>query len=156
MFTSEGVLEGYIGSCLDVTELKRLEEENLHRQKLESVGVMAAGIAHDFNNLLGGIIAQLQLVEEEALAHAPIMEDLRKIKSLALRGSEIVRELMVYAGRETTNVELLDLSALVGEMLELLKVSVSKRAILRTALANDLPAIKAQPSQVRQFVMNQI
>ena len=156
MFTSGGDFEGYIGSCIDITDLKRAQEENLHRQKLESVGVLAAGIAHDFNNLLGGILIQAQVVEDEMPARPPIVDELRKIKNLALRGSEIVRELMVYAGRETTRVEPLDLSALVEDMLELLKISISKRAVLTIRLAKNLPAVKAQASQIRQILMNLI
>ncbi|HUK19110.1 MAG TPA: hypothetical protein VLW65_21965, partial [Bryobacteraceae bacterium] len=52
-------------SQLAEAELKRTQEENLSRQKLESVGALASGIAHDFNNLLGGILAEAQLVKDE-------------------------------------------------------------------------------------------
>ena len=55
----------------DITELKRTQEEALARQKLESVGVLAAGIAHDFNNLLGGILAEAELVEADMPADSP-------------------------------------------------------------------------------------
>lgn len=154
VFTSAGVFEGYIGSCVDITDLKRAQEENFHRQKLESIGVLAAGIAHDFNNLLGGILAQAQLVEDELPVDGPLVEDVQKIRTLGVRASEIVRELMVYAGQEKNGFETVDLSTLVIEMLELLKISMSKRAVLKTSLDTDLPAIQAQASQIRQIVMN--
>jgi len=154
MFSANGQFEGYIGSCLDISELKRAQEENVHRQKLESIGVLAAGIAHDFNNLLGGILAQAHLVEEEVAVQSAAAEEIHKIKSLAVRASEIVRELMVYAGRETGTLEPVDLSVLVGEMVELLKISVSKRIVLRIRLEKDLPPCMAQSSQMCQVVMN--
>jgi len=154
MFTAAGVFEGYIGSCMDITELKRAQEENFDRQKLESIGVLAAGIAHDFNNLLGGILAQVQLIEDETPSGSPLVNDLHKITGLGVRASEIVRELMVYAGRETNDFETVNLSVLVGEMLELIKISLAKRAILKTSLAHNLPPIKAQASQICQVVMN--
>jgi two-component system cell cycle sensor histidine kinase/response regulator CckA len=154
MFTSAGIFEGYIGSCIDITDLKRAQEENFHRQKMESIGVLAAGIAHDFNNLLSGILAHVQLVEDQTAAHSPLHRDLRKISTLGLRASEIVRELMVYAGHETNGFETLDLSTLVGEMLELLRISISKRVVFKTSLANGLPPVGMQPSRMRQVVMN--
>jgi nitrogen-specific signal transduction histidine kinase len=63
---------------------------------------------------------------------------------------------MVYAGRETEDFEPVELTRLVEEMLDLLKVSVSKRAILKTNLAKSLPAIKGNAPQLRQVVMNLI
>ena len=61
----DGVFAGYIGSCIDITEVRRTQEEALASQKLESVGRLASGIAHDFNNLLGGILASAELVLAE-------------------------------------------------------------------------------------------
>jgi PAS domain S-box-containing protein len=67
-WTSDGVFAGFIGSCVDITDLKRTQEEALARQKLESLGVLAGGIAHDFNNLLGGILAEAEVVESDLAA----------------------------------------------------------------------------------------
>ena len=73
---------------------------------------------------------------------------------MAIRGSEIVRQLMIYAGKESEVLELVDVSRIVVEMLELLKVSVSKRATLVTDLDQELPAVRASAAQIRQIVMN--
>jgi CheY-like chemotaxis protein/two-component sensor histidine kinase len=64
--------------------------------------------------------------------------------------------MMAYAGLEKTAFELLDLSALVHEMLQLLKVSISKRAHLTVDLPENLPAVRANATQIRQVVMNLI
>jgi two-component system, cell cycle sensor histidine kinase and response regulator CckA len=116
----------------DITEIKRTQEEALFRQKLESVGTLAGGIAHDFNNLLGAVQAQAELAVAQFAAGLSPEEELKGIQDVAMRGSEIVRQLMIYAGKETAVVGLVDVSQIVREMLELLKVSVSKRAILET------------------------
>ena len=73
-----------------------------------------------------------------------------------MRGSEIVRQLMIYAGAESAIVELVDLSKIVDEMLTLLKVSVTKHAVIKTELDRDLPPIRASAAQLRQIVMNLI
>jgi PAS domain S-box-containing protein len=140
----------------DITEIKRTQEEALFRQKLESVGTLAGGIAHDFNNLLGAVQAQAELGLSELDAGASCREELNAIREVAMRGSEIVRELMIYAGQESAVVEPVDLSMIVAEMLALLKVSVTKRAVIKANLDQKLPAIHASPTQLRQVVMNLI
>jgi two-component system, cell cycle sensor histidine kinase and response regulator CckA len=149
-----GVINRIIGSCIDITDLKRTQEEALAKQNLESLGVLAGGIAHDFNNLLGGIYAQAELVETDLAVGSADSETIQKIKDSAMRGSEIVRQLMIYAGKEPDNVEALDISRLVEEMLELLKVSISKHAVLKTDLASDVALVSGNASQLRQVVMN--
>jgi PAS domain S-box-containing protein len=152
-----GVFAGYIGSCIDITELRRTQGETLARQKLESVGVLAGGIAHDFNNLLGGILAEAELATTELAAGVSPNEGIQRIAAVASRGAEIVRELMIYAGRDKADpIEPVDVPELVEEMLTLLKISISKHAVLKTNLRQDLPAALGRPSQIRQIVMNLI
>ena len=150
----DGVFSGYIGSCIDITEVKRTQEEALASQKLESVGRLANGIAHDFNNLLGGILASAELVLAEREQGASSDEELLRIRTAAVRGGEIVRQLMIYGGKESPAFEPVDVSSLVEEMLQLLKVSISKRAILKAELGECLPAVHGNPAQIRQIVMN--
>jgi len=144
-----------LGMIEDMTEIRRTQEETLARQKLESLGVLASGIAHDFNNLLGGILAEAELVEADLPPYSSPVEEIQRIKQSALRGSEIVRELMAYAGQsQTVLVEGVDISRLAEEMLELLKISISKHAVLRTVLRDNLPAVRGNAAQIRQVVMN--
>jgi PAS domain S-box-containing protein len=140
----------------DITEIKRTQDEALARQKLESVGTLASGIAHDFNNLLGGVLAQAELGLSELAAKNNPEEELKAIREVAIRGSEIVRQLMIYAGKESELVESVDLSKIVEEMLALLRVSVSKHAVMDAELGQDLPVIRASAAQIRQIVMNLI
>jgi C4-dicarboxylate-specific signal transduction histidine kinase len=132
----------------DITEVKRAQEQAFARQKLETVGTLAGGIAHDFNNLLGSVLAQAELGLEEHAAGSNPEAQLRAIRDVALRGSAIVRELMVYAGKETAVLELIDLSQIVEEMLELLKVSVSKHTVMEANLGKDLPPVRANAAQL--------
>jgi PAS domain S-box-containing protein len=155
-FTESGAFAGFVGCSLDITDLKRSQEQVLANQKLESLGVLAGGIAHDFNNLLGGIVTTSELVLEELGPGTAGHEGIENIKAVALRASGIVRELMAYSGREDAAFEPVDVSGLVGEMLQFLKVTISKQAILHVDLPGDLPAIWANPAQIRQVVMNLI
>jgi PAS domain S-box-containing protein len=145
-----------VGATQDITDFKRAQEESLAHQKLESVGTLAGGIAHDFNNLLGGVLAQAELALAELDVGSSCKEELKAIREVAIRGSEIVRQLMIYAGKESEVIGRVDLSKIVLQMLALLKVSVSKHAVMITDLAEDLPPIPASPAQLRQIVMNLI
>jgi PAS domain S-box-containing protein len=139
----------------DITEARRAQDEMLRGQKLESLGVLAGGIAHDFNNLLGGILAQAELLESE-MPVGPPSQEIQRIKTSVIRGSEIVRELMIYAGRDTRDLDSVDISLLVEEMLELLKISISKRSTLEIDLCKNLPPLRGHAPQIRQVVMNLI
>ncbi len=150
----EGQPIGLFGADQDITDLRRAQQETSERQKLESVGTLAGGIAHDFNNLLGGILAQTELALAKVTAGSHPEEELKNILSVTLRGSEIVRELLIYAGKESPVVEAVDVTQTVREMMELLKVSVSKHAVLESDLGEDIPTVQANAAQLRQLVMN--
>jgi two-component system, cell cycle sensor histidine kinase and response regulator CckA len=149
-----GRIHRIVGCSMDFTDLKRSQEEAFARQKLESVGTLASGIAHDFNNLLGSVLAQADLALAEFDAGSSPNEELKGIREVAIRGSEIVRQLMIYAGTEAEVVGLVDVSRIIKEMLKLLKVSVSKHAVVETDLGKDLPPVRANATQLRQIVMN--
>jgi PAS domain S-box-containing protein len=140
----------------DITEIKRSHEEALFRHKLEGVGTLAGGIAHDFNNLLGAVQAHAEVALTELGESPSGKHELKAIRDVAVRGSEIVRQLMIYAGKESTDVGLVDLSKTVEEMLALLKVSVTKHAVIQANLDPNLPAMRANGAQIRQIVMNLI
>lgn len=145
-----------VGACIDTTDFKRTQEQALARQKLESLGVLAGGIAHDFNNLLGSILAQAELAENVMAGGSPPGQEIHLIKDVAIRAGEMVRELMVYSGQDSASLDSVDLSALVGEMLELLKISISKNVTLTVDLPKNLPMIRANAVQIRQVAMNLI
>jgi PAS domain S-box-containing protein len=145
---------GHVGSVIDITDLKRRHDDDIARQKWESLGTLAAGIAHDFNNLLGGILSQTELALSEFGAGEPAEADIRAIQAVAVRGAEIVRQLMVYSGQKEDVLELVDVSHLIRDSLELLKVVVSKHAVLEFRLATDVPPVLANPGTLRQILMN--
>ncbi len=140
----------------DITEIKRAHDDAMLRHKLEGVGTLAGGIAHDFNNLLGAVQAQAELALSELDTGSSCKEELKAISAVATRGSEIVRQLLIYAGKESGAVGPVDLSKTVEEMLLLLRVSVTKHAVIEVYLDHDPAAIRASAAELRQIVMNLI
>lgn len=154
-FANGGTFVGYMGSCIDITERRRVQEEALDRYKLETLGVLASGIAHYFNNLLGGILASAELLSAERTEDSrPEEEELTRIKTDALRGGEVVRQLMIYSGEESHAFEPVVLSDLINEMLPLLRLSITKSVTLRVDLPGGLPPVRANSAQMRHVFMN--
>ncbi len=151
-----GHIHRIVGCCTDLTDVKRNQEEAFARQKLEGIGVLAGGIAHDFSNLLGGILATTEHTLMESEIGPLVEEELLRIKTAAIRGGEIVRQLMIYGGKDKPALEAVDISLLIEEMLELLKISLSKHAVLETKLGRNLPPVRANAAQMRRVVMNLI
>jgi PAS domain S-box-containing protein len=157
---SGGMVESAIGerlmfvSAQDLTDQRKAEQALRESEKLESLGTLASGIAHDFNNLLGAVLAQAELAAAGLAAGSHPDEELETIREVAIRGSDIVRQLMIYAGKEDDVFEFIDISNTVREIYGLLKSAISKRATLVTDLSEHLPPIKARPAQLRQVVMN--
>lgn len=156
-FSPNGIFWGYIGSCTDVTELRQNLDRMLASQKLQSLGVMAAGVAHDFGNLLGTILADADLALSEIDTDSHGRDNIENIIHVCQRASEIVELLVASAGGKTGSSDVqgtVDVSAEVEQVLRLLKVSISKRAVIRTSLTKDLPAVRASAAQIRQIILN--
>jgi two-component system, cell cycle sensor histidine kinase and response regulator CckA len=163
VLAGNGELEHILISFFDITDRKESEEtrRNLesqvqHRQKLESLGVLAGGIAHDFNNLLMTILGNADLALEDLSPVSPVRPNIQEIEGAARRAADLAKQMLAYSGRGAFEVAQLDLNELVGEMAYLLESSISKKTILKTRLDADLPAINADAAQVQQVVMNLI
>jgi PAS domain S-box-containing protein len=150
----EDKVNGWIAVINDVTAERRAQGKAFASQKLETIGTLAGGIAHDFNNLLGGVLAQADLALENLSAGSSPEPELTCIRDATIRGSEIVRQLMIYAGKESEATGLVDVSQAAREMVQLLRVTTSKHAALETDLDQNLPAIRGAAGQIQQVVMN--
>jgi PAS domain S-box-containing protein len=148
-----GDFAGYIGSGVDIHDLK-LAQDELATHKLESLGLLTGGLAHDFNNMQSAIIALSETMLESPDMNQFLAEDLREIRKIAMHGSELVHELMIHLGEDRLNVQPVSVPLLVEGMQQLLKHSISKRAHLELHLSRDLPLVRARPAHIRQIVMN--
>jgi PAS domain S-box-containing protein len=145
----------------DITERKRAEDERmymekqlLHAQKLESLGVLAGGIAHDFNNILMAIMGNADLALMRINRESPAVDNLHKIEQSAARAADLARQMLAYSGKGKFVIENIDLNRLLEDMLHMLEVSISKKAVLRLNPYHPLPSVEADATQIRQIIMN--
>ncbi len=154
---------GYLVHVRDITERKQAEEERRKLeaqmrdvQKLESLGVLAGGIAHDFNNLLMAILGRADLALHSLSRVSPAYHHVQEITRSSERAADLCRQMLAYSGKGRFVVGRHDLSEIVREMGQLLEVTVSKNAMVRYTLAEDLPAVESDVTQIRQVIMNLI
>ncbi|MGE3076804.1 MAG: PAS domain S-box protein [Dehalococcoidia bacterium] len=146
----------FTGIVRDISERKRSEAALREAQKLESLGVLAGGIAHDFNNLLVGVIGNAGLAMDELSPESPARALIREIEVTGKRAAELAHQMLAYSGKGRFSIEPLDVNAIVQEMTHLLSVSIRKGVLLRYNLSPGIPAVEADPTQIRQVVMNLI
>jgi signal transduction histidine kinase/CheY-like chemotaxis protein len=144
----------WYGFICDVTESRRLETKLVESAKLESLGVLAGGIAHDFNNLLTGILGNASLARQELPPSSLGQPMLDQIETAARRAADLCKQMLAYSGKGRFVVQRLDLNKLIEDTTHLLNISIAKNCVLRFNLARDLPAIKADATQLRQVIMN--
>jgi signal transduction histidine kinase/CheY-like chemotaxis protein len=149
-----GVTEDITRHRADADEKAALENKLQETQRLESLGVLAGGIAHDFNNLLTAVLGNASLARMMLPPDNDAQKYLSEIEAVSLRAADLCRQMLAYSGKGRFDVQLIDLSTLVTETTQLLQLSISKTATLQFDLSSKLPAILADPTQLRQVVMN--
>lgn len=134
----------------------KMEQQFLHTQKLESLGVLAGGIAHDFNNILTAIMGHTELSLIKINNPEALKIHLNEIKNASKRASELSQQMLAYSGKGQFLLEPVDLNIMIKEMLELLRVSISKKISLNLNLEPNLIRFEGGVSQIRQILMNLI
>jgi two-component system, cell cycle sensor histidine kinase and response regulator CckA len=161
LIDEQGRAYALCGIATDITDRKAAEENKLtlerqllESQKLESLGVLAGGIAHDFNNILTAILGNATLAGMDLPSDHRAMGYLQQIERASRRAGDLCAQMLAYAGKASFVTAPVNLTALVRDTAALLEVSVAKRAHLELAVAEDLPSVHGDITQLRQIVMN--
>ena len=138
----------------DVSHRRLLEEQLRQSQKMEAVGRLAGGVAHDFNNLLTVITSYSQLVMEDMGAADPRRADLTEVQKAANGAATLTRQLLAFSRQQVLEPKVIALDEVVAGAGKMLKRLIGEDIELVTVLAPDLWAVKADPGQIEQVVMN--
>ncbi len=149
----EGV-EFFEGLAEDVTQQHVLEMQFRQAQRLEAVGRLAGGVAHDFNNVLTAISGYTELLLEELPAGDPKRTDVEEIRAAAGRAAGLTRQLLAFSRKQVLQPRVLDLNALVETLHRMLRRLIGEDVTLATALAPQVGAVRADPGQLEQVVLN--
>jgi PAS domain S-box-containing protein len=143
-----------VGTVLDVTERQLLEEQLRQAQKMEAVGRLAGGVAHDFNNLLTAILGSAELLLGHLGPDHPERVEAEEIRKAAMWAADLTRQLLAFSRQQVLDPQVFDLGAVVTSMDKMLRRLIRADITLRTQLAPDLGAVRADPGQIEQVIMN--
>ncbi|RPH48714.1 MAG: PAS domain S-box protein, partial [Desulfobacteraceae bacterium] len=156
-----GRLKGGTGIIYNITERRRAEEEKVkleaqyhQSQKMDAIGQLAGGIAHDFNNILNIILGYSQLALMKIEKSSPLHADIQEIISAGKRSTDLIRQLLAFARKQTIAPKLLDLNDAVAGMLNMLRKLIGEDIDLLWIPAPNLLPVKMDPSQVNQIIVN--
>jgi PAS domain S-box-containing protein len=145
----------------DITEPKRAAEEQeqlkaqlIQAQKMESVGRLAGGVAHDFNNMLSIILGNTEMILEDLDSTNPAIDNLNEIYNAAQRSSNLTRQLLAFARKQTISPKVLDLNETIEGMLRILRRLIGENIDLAWLPNPNLWTIKFDPSQLDQILAN--
>ena len=143
------------GSCfvLDLTERKRLEQQFLRAQRMESIGTLAGGIAHDLNNVLAPIMMSIDLLQMK-FSDAASQHLLALISTSSHRGADMVQQLLSFArGVEGRRLEV-QIRHLIREIEKIVNDTFLKHIEVRTRVPDKLSTVLGDPTQLHQVLLN--
>jgi signal transduction histidine kinase len=156
MIADVGLKIGQFGERTRAEEALRQTEAQLRQaQKMEAVGRLAGGVAHDFNNLLTVIRGYSELVLGRLAPGDPARREMDEVKKAADRAAGLTSQLLAFSRRQFVAAKVLDLNALVMNMDGMLRRLLGEDVVeLSAELDQKLWAIKADPGQIEQVIMN--
>lgn len=154
LFTTNDKFEGFIGSCMDITEHKNLEEKVQQIEKMESIGQLASGVAHDFNNLLMIINGYSSLLVKNIPKGNSWANAATEILKAGERAAELTRQLLIFSSKQMVEMKPVQLNKVVKNMEKMLRRLIPENIQLQTFLDDDLNIIEADFGQLEQVLLN--
>ena len=150
----DGRVKWVIGTGIDVTERRALEQR-LHRAgRLEAVGQLAGGVAHDFNNLLTAILGYVDLNIDRIDPETQLYRDMGQIKTAASRAADLTRQLLAFGRQHEPITQTIDLNASVRGLESMLQRLIEEHVELKIVLSDASLFISADQTQITQVLIN--
>ncbi len=150
---SEGGIMAFAAMHRDISELKSLEEQLRHSQRMETAGLLAGGIARDFNNILTVIQGSCSALADELPATSQSAPYVDMIERAAEKASRLTRQLLAFSRKQKIVPEILDLAALLRDISGLLQRTLGDNVALKLQLDSQWKVCE-DPTQLEQIVLN--
>lgn len=151
-----GAATRFIGSLMDVTARKQLQDQLCRSQRMEAFGQLAAGVAHDFNNFLTTILGYGDLLLQERQIKGMLADHVTEIRAAAGRASALTQQLLAFSRRQPLEAAVVEVNSVIANLerslLRLIGENISVVCHLHHEKAG--AHIKADPGQVTQIILN--
>jgi PAS domain S-box-containing protein len=143
-----------VGTHMDITERKMLQQEQQRLGKLESIGTLAGGIAHDFNNILTGIMGNISLALRNVEPDGKVAERLLEAEKASLRAKDLTHRLLTFARGGAPIKKTIATADLIRESADLALRGSNTRC--DCSLPDELWSLEADEGQINQVFTNLI
>ncbi len=138
----------------DITERKKLQEQYLQAQKMESVGRLVGGVAHDFNNLLSIIIGYSELVILEFSGNSLEKEKVKAIYQAGKKAAGLTRQLLAFSRKQVMEMKSVDINIIIDNLAKMIGRMIGEDVKLILHNKSSVGNIKADPTQLEQILIN--
>jgi PAS domain S-box-containing protein len=143
-----------VGGMTDITEHKKLMNQYLRAQRMESIGTLAGGIAHDLNNVLAPILMSVDLMRF-SITDAPTLKLINTVEQSAKRGADLVRQVLTFArGINSGQHVAIKVEHLIKDVARIASETFPRCIHTRVQLAPDLWAVTGDSTQLHQVILN--
>ena len=147
-------LHGVVVVFRDASDLRQLEAQMRHGQKMEALGTLAGGIAHDFNNILAAILGYAELVQDAAPLASPIQTWIKHVLTASLRAKTLVQQILTFSRRTIEAQTPVSLAAVLRDTLPFLRALLPTTITLEAPLPTEGSEVRADVTQMHQIMMN--
>src|SRR5215472_6187671 len=151
---AQGRVIGVLGISVDITERRRMEEQLQRAQRMESLGTFSGGIAHDFNNLITVIKGYSYLAHADAEGNPAVRDSIEEIHKAIGRASALVDQLLAFSRKQVLQPKVVSVNDIVGNVRKMLDRVIGEDVKIETRLSPKLGAVRADPGQIEQVLMN--
>jgi PAS domain S-box-containing protein len=155
-WADDATFVGFVGACLDVTEMREAGRRLGEAQRLESLGRLAGGVAHETNNQMTVVLGAAEFLLRRTDLPPAAREDVGQIRQAAGRAANISAQLLAYSRRSVLRPQVLDLNTVVAGIQPSLRRVLGGERTLLVERASAAGPVEADPGQLEQVLLNLI
>lgn len=151
---ASGRVVGCFVLSFDISEQKRMQAALVQAQKMEAIGQLSSGIAHDFNNLLTIVVGNLSILKEQANGNGAILNLVEPALDAGKRGAQLVQRLLSFSRQQPLRPTVINIRALIEDIIPLLQRSLSSRINLSLRFDDDALIARIDAHQLENALLN--